>query len=93
MASPPEKTVKVGQVQVAKWIFKGDKFDNVAYTIQKSYKKKGSDKYETTNYLKASDLADLQVAIDEVQRERVKVYSPKQDAVPLSERQSDEQSF
>ena len=71
---PPIKTVKVGQVQVAKWVFKGDKFDSVAYTIQKSYKKKGSDTYETTNYLKATDLADLQLAINEMQQERVKVY-------------------
>ena len=72
--TPPVKTVKVGQVQVAKWVFKGDKFDSVAYTIQKSYKKKGSDVYETTNYLKAQDLADLQLAIHEIQQERVKVY-------------------
>lgn len=72
--TPPVKTVKVGQVQVAKWVFKGDKFDSIAFTIQKSYKKKDSDKYETTNYLKAQDLADLQLAIHEIQQERVKVY-------------------
>lgn len=71
---PPIKTVKVGQIQVAKWVFKSGKFDSIAYTIQKSYKKKDSDKYETTNYLKAQDLADLQLAIHEVQQERVKVY-------------------
>lgn len=72
--TPPTKTVKVGQVQVAKWVFPGKQFDSIAYTIQKSYKKKDSEKYETTNYLKAQDLADLQLAIHEVQQERVKVY-------------------
>ncbi len=64
MAAKPEKTVKVGGVQLSIWANETSKGTFHSITIDKSYKDK--DEWKRTKSFKASDLVKVQLGITEV---------------------------
>ena len=71
MAKRPEKTIKVGKVQINKWVNKGEKFDSVSYQLSKNYKV--GEEWKSTNNFSIQELSDVIVACQQALQDRVKV--------------------
>lgn len=65
MASLPEKTVKVGGIQLSIWENETPKGTFCSITIDKSYKDKDGE-WKRTKSFKATDLVKLQLGITKV---------------------------
>lgn len=68
MENKKPKVLMFGTLQIKKW----DNGDFNSFTIEKRYKPKDSEEWQSTNSLSRDDLLKLKVLIDEILREDIK---------------------
>lgn len=62
----PVDTIQCGKVKIDVWVNKGEKYDTVSFAVSKNYKTKAGE-WKTTNSYTLQELADVQIAITQVQ--------------------------
>ena len=83
MGKGPVETIQCGKVKIDVWVNKGDKYDTTSFAISKNYKV--GEEWKTTNSYTLQELADVQIAVTQVQlKYRVKgnLVEQKQDEQP-----------
>ena len=74
----PVKRVKLGNIEVAKWVNKrknqqGEDYDSISYTFQKSYKDKEGN-WQNTDSISSTDIPKLIVALQAMYEESLGLF-------------------